>query len=138
MRGRVESRVRTKWISGEQWCPLHFLLGDAGLGAYVPGSGWARRCGSFPSSARQAEGLRSWTYLPRSHPHLPIPPKPHHLVQGLPLAPQSFHLSGARPEGAGAPRALPDPGHKLSSAQLGMGKRDETTGSECLSGCPGA
>lgn len=48
---------------------------------------------------------------------------PHHLVPGLPLVPWSFHLSGAHPEGVGAPRVLPDPGHKLSSAQLGMGMK---------------
>lgn len=50
---------------------------------------------------------------------------PAHLMQDLSLGPQSFHLSGAHPEGVGAPRAPPDPGHKLSSAQLVMGNKDK-------------
>lgn len=51
---------------------------------------------------------------------------PHQLVPGLPLGPQSFHLSGAYPEGVDAPRAPPDPAHKLSFAQLETGKKVST------------
>lgn len=65
-------------------------------------------------------------------------PKPHHLVRGLSLGPQSFHLSGAHPEGAGAPRAPPDPGHKLSSAQLGTRGKRMKPDSERPPDCPGS
>ena len=50
------------------------------------------------------------------------PPQVHSML-GLPLGPQSFRLSEAHPEEAGAPRDPPDLGHQLSSAQLGTGKK---------------
>lgn len=46
------------------------------------------------------------------------PPRTHLVLLGLPLGPQSFRVSGAHPEEADAPRAPPDPGHKLASAPL--------------------
>ena len=62
------------------------------------------------------------TKIPALPPQPPTP-KSHHSMLGLPLGPQSFRLSGAHPEEAGAPRDPPDLGHKLSSAKLGTGKK---------------
>lgn len=75
------------------------------------------------------QGKRRDSGLGHAHKKNPNPgspsatTEPHRLVPGLPPVPWSFHLSGAHPEGVGAPRVLPDPGHKLSSAQLGMGMK---------------